>query len=133
MSLASSRTSPPSPPTNGLSFQFSVLTSSTRLVDEITYKKAAKAADVATQSAILGPFFRHDHPTLPKGANISHDTPADAEPVYMYGKVMCAKTNKPLAGAMMGSGLRMTLLLDYAPCYRSEAGTGSGMGFAYWR
>lgn len=70
-----------------------------RLVDEITYKKAAEAADVATQSAILGPFFRHDHPTLPKGANISHDTPADAEPVYMYGKVMCAKTKKPLVGA----------------------------------
>merc|ERR1711939_93543 len=65
------------------------------LVDEITYKKAA----VATQSAILGPFFRHDHPTLPKGANISHDTPSDAEPVYMYGKVTCAKTGKALAGA----------------------------------
>jgi len=24
-------------------------------------------------------------------------------------------------------------LIDYVPCYRSEAGTGSGMGFAYWK
>ena len=41
-----------------------------------------------------------------------------------------------LAGAMAEAGaeskLEMTLL-DYVPCYRSEAGTGSGMGFAYWR
>lgn len=37
-----------------------------------------------------------------------------------------------VAGAMAEAGLKMTLL-DYVPCYRSEAGTGSGMGFAYWR
>jgi hypothetical protein len=37
-----------------------------------------------------------------------------------------------LAGAMAEAGLHMTLA-DYVPCYRSEAGTGSGMGFAYWR
>jgi hypothetical protein len=24
-------------------------------------------------------------------------------------------------------------LLDYVPCYRSEAGTGSGMAFAAWQ
>jgi hypothetical protein len=24
-------------------------------------------------------------------------------------------------------------LLDYVPCYRSEAGTGSGMAFATWQ
>jgi hypothetical protein len=42
-----------------------------------------------------------------------------------------------VAGAMAEAGLavaglKMTLI-DYVPCYRSEAGTGSGMGFAYWR
>jgi 3-O-methylgallate 3,4-dioxygenase len=37
-----------------------------------------------------------------------------------------------VAGAMAEAGLKMTLV-DYVPCYRSEAGTGSGMGFAQWR
>ncbi len=42
-----------------------------------------------------------------------------------------------VAGAMAEAGLneaglKMTLV-DYVPCYRSEAGTGSGMGFAYWK
>ena len=36
-----------------------------------------------------------------------------------------------VAGAMSEAGLLMNLL-DYVPCYRSEAGTGSAMGFAIW-
>jgi OH-DDVA oxygenase/3-O-methylgallate 3,4-dioxygenase len=36
-----------------------------------------------------------------------------------------------VAGILAETGLRMTLL-DYAACYRTEAGTGSGMGFAIW-
>ncbi len=36
-----------------------------------------------------------------------------------------------VAGAMAEAGLKMELL-DYVPCYRSEAGTGSAMGFARW-
>jgi len=36
------------------------------------------------------------------------------------------------AGIMHEAGLKMKLL-DYVPCYRSEAGTGSGLGFATWR
>jgi catechol 1,2-dioxygenase len=48
-------------------------------VDEITYMKAAAATDVATQSAILGPFFREDHPVRQNGDHISFDTPKDAE------------------------------------------------------
>ncbi|HEY7391097.1 MAG TPA: hypothetical protein VH640_21445 [Bryobacteraceae bacterium] len=35
------------------------------------------------------------------------------------------------AGTMAEAGLSMNLL-DYVPCYRSEAGTGSAMGFAQW-
>jgi hypothetical protein len=36
-----------------------------------------------------------------------------------------------VAGAMDESDMKMTLI-DYVPCYRSEAGTGCGMGFAEW-
>ena len=36
-----------------------------------------------------------------------------------------------LAGALDGTGLRMQLV-DYVPCYRSEAGTGNAMGFVQW-
>ena len=36
-----------------------------------------------------------------------------------------------LAGAMSGSGLAMNLV-DYVPCYRTEAGNGCAMGFAEW-
>jgi len=35
------------------------------------------------------------------------------------------------AGIMAEAGLKMRLL-DYVPCYRSLAGTGSAMGFAHW-
>jgi hypothetical protein len=38
----------------------------------------------------------------------------------------------PVAGAMNEMGLTMTLI-DYQPLYRSAAGTGSGMAFAYWQ
>jgi hypothetical protein len=37
-----------------------------------------------------------------------------------------------VAGAMAEAGLKMNLI-DYVPCYRSEAGTGSAMGFAVWQ
>lgn len=36
-----------------------------------------------------------------------------------------------VAGILSETNLKMDLL-DYVPCYRSEAGTGSGMGFATW-
>lgn len=36
-----------------------------------------------------------------------------------------------VAGVMAEAGLKMHLI-DYVPCYRSEAGTGSAMGFASW-
>jgi hypothetical protein len=37
----------------------------------------------------------------------------------------------PVAAAMAELRLPMTLV-DYVPCYRSEAGTGNGMAFVYW-
>jgi seryl-tRNA synthetase len=36
-----------------------------------------------------------------------------------------------LAGVMADADLPMDLL-DYVPCYRTEAGTGCGMAFARW-
>jgi len=36
-----------------------------------------------------------------------------------------------VAGILDSSGLKMDLL-DYVPCYRTDAGTGSGMAFATW-
>ena len=36
----------------------------------------------------------------------------------------------PLVAAQK-MGYKMTLV-DYIPCYRTEAGTGEGMGFMYW-
>ncbi|ERF73552.1 hypothetical protein EPUS_08759 [Endocarpon pusillum Z07020] len=69
------------------------------LVDEITYKKAAEAADSVTQSAILGPFFRHDAPLREKNASITFDTPKNAQVVYMHGRVLNAKNKQPLSRA----------------------------------
>jgi hypothetical protein len=37
----------------------------------------------------------------------------------------------PVAAAMNALGRRFQLV-DYVPCYRSEAGTGNAMGFAFW-
>jgi hypothetical protein len=37
----------------------------------------------------------------------------------------------PVAAAMNALGRRFHLV-DYVPCYRSEAGTGNAMGFGYW-
>jgi 3-O-methylgallate 3,4-dioxygenase len=38
----------------------------------------------------------------------------------------------PVAGMMADLGFDMELV-DYVPCYRSEAGTGTGNTFVAWR
>ena len=38
----------------------------------------------------------------------------------------------PVAGAMADLNYKLNIV-DYVPCYRSEAGTGNAMGFAYWK
>lgn len=38
----------------------------------------------------------------------------------------------PVAGAMAELGFKMNIV-DYIPCYRSNAGTGNAMGFVSWR
>lgn len=62
----------------------------------------------------------------------------DLTPVFGLGEaIFQAGTSEiknwiPVAGMMDELGFDMTLV-DYVPCYRSEAGTGNAMGFAYWK
>ena len=50
---------------------------------------------------------------------------------WFNGNTAEIKSWLPLAGLAHEAGLAMTLV-DYVACYRSEAGTGSGMAFASW-
>ena len=50
---------------------------------------------------------------------------------YMQSGTSEVKNWMAAAGALLESGLEMTLV-DYVPCYRSEAGTGTAQAFAYW-
>jgi catechol 1,2-dioxygenase len=75
-----------------------VLTECT-LVDDITFSAATKSTNGLTASAILGPFWREDHPVRPNGTTISFDTPKDAQVAFMYGRVTDVVTGKPIAGA----------------------------------
>jgi seryl-tRNA synthetase len=51
---------------------------------------------------------------------------------YMQSGTSEVKNWIAAAGTLMDSGLEMKLV-DYVPCYRSEAGTGTAQAFAYWR
>lgn len=64
----------------------------------------------------------------------SKDLPALAaidEPWLLSGGTAELKNWLPMVSAMSATGLSMNLL-DYVPCYRSEAGTGTAMAFAAW-
>lgn len=54
------------------------------------------------------------------------------ESLFASGGTAEIKNWLPVAGAMSEAGLDMKLL-DYVPCYRSEAGTGNAMAFAAWQ
>lgn len=70
------------------------------LVDDITFSAAAReAADKPTASAILGPFWRNDHPVRENGTSISFDTPPDAQIVFMHGVVRDAGSGEMVKGA----------------------------------
>jgi hypothetical protein len=54
------------------------------------------------------------------------------ESMFASGGTAEIKSWMPVYGAM--SQLRAPLtVVDYVPCYRSEAGTGNAMGFVYWK
>lgn len=69
------------------------------LVDDITHRQAAKNGVAATETAILGPFWRHDTPTRENGTTITFDTPSDGVVAYLYGTVTSAATGKPIPNA----------------------------------
>jgi protocatechuate 3,4-dioxygenase beta subunit len=52
-----------------------------------------------TASAILGPFWREDHPVRENGTTISFDTPDDAQVAFMHGRVTDVKSGEPISGA----------------------------------
>lgn len=70
------------------------------LVDDITARKAA-ADNAATASAVLGPFFRHDHPVRQFGSSITFNTPKDAQVAYVHGVVKDGKTGDPIHNAVL--------------------------------
>lgn len=69
---------------------------------------------------VLNAFAEHDEAAL-----------ADIPESYFNGNTAEIKSWYPLAAAMHDIDWRMTLV-DYVPCYRTEAGTGNAMAFAYW-
>ncbi|KFA55262.1 hypothetical protein S40293_04931 [Stachybotrys chartarum IBT 40293] len=69
------------------------------LVDDITFTAATRSTNGLTASAILGPFYREDHPIRENGSTISFNTPKDAQVAFMHGRVTDGKTGEPLANA----------------------------------
>ena len=61
-----------------------------------------------------------------------HDTLTGEPDIHFRSGTSEIKNWIVLAGLLAETNLSMRLL-DYVPCYRTEAGTGSGMGFAIWR
>jgi hypothetical protein len=59
------------------------------------------------------------------------DLAALGEPIFQAGTSEI-KNWVPVAGGMAALGFEPTIV-DFVPCYRSLAGTGNAMGFAYWR
>lgn len=76
--------------------------------------------DEALDRRVLNAFGEHDEAAL-----------ADIPEPYFNGNTAEIKSWYPLAAAMHDIDWRMTLV-DYVPCYRTEAGTGNAMAFAYW-
>ncbi|KAF6793709.1 dioxygenase [Colletotrichum sojae] len=70
------------------------------LVDDITSRAATRSgANPGTATAILGPFWRADTPVRENGNTIVLKCPEDGEVGFMYGRVTCADTGRPLANA----------------------------------
>ncbi|AJC17894.1 DODA-type extradiol aromatic ring-opening family dioxygenase [Pandoraea sputorum] len=76
--------------------------------------------DEALDRHVLNAFAEYDEAAL-----------ADISEPYFNGNTAEIKSWYPLAAAMHDIDWRMTLV-DYVPCYRTEAGTGNAMAFAYW-
>ena len=51
---------------------------------------------------------------------------------HLYVLTMSTHLSNSYKNALAATKLEMQVI-DYVPCYRSEAGTGNGMGFSIWR
>ena len=51
---------------------------------------------------------------------------------YLLGNTCEIRNWLPVSSGMNSLGKKMTVV-DYVPCYRTEAGTGNAMGFVYWQ
>ncbi len=66
------------------------------------------------------------------GMQLADEAALAAVPERMFqGNTAEMKNWYPVAAAMHDQGLKFRLV-DYVPCYRTEAGTGNAMGFALW-
>jgi hypothetical protein len=63
--------------------------------------------------------------------NDEHKLRTIEESLFASGGTAEIKSWMPVYGAMAQLNTPMTVV-DYVPCYRSEAGTGNAMGFVYW-
>lgn len=79
------------------------------------------AIDEELDRRVLGAMEQADFPALERIPESAFLSPGTGE----------IKNWIPLAAAASELGMRMTLM-DYVPCYRSQAGTGTAMAFAYW-
>lgn len=77
-------------------------------MDQIAHEKVSKAGDTVTQSAIMGPFFQKDHPVREMGTSIQETAADGAETAFIYGKVLDARTGKPIANAVIDVWLAST-------------------------
>ena len=76
--------------------------------------------DEAFDRKIIGYLGNYDFDALAQVDDRSYQS--GTSEIKLYGAMMVALQN---------AGAKMTLV-DYVPCYRTEAGTGEGMGFMYW-
>lgn len=72
-----------------------------------------------------------DHRLLDAMATRDYDRLVSEPDIHFRSGTSEIKNWIVVAGIVAETSLRMKLL-DYAACYRTEAGTGSGMGFAVW-
>jgi hypothetical protein len=72
-----------------------------------------------------------DHRVLQALAPFDAATLQSLPESWLQGNSAEIKSWLVLAAAMHEAGLPLARC-DYQPCYRTEAGTGSGMGFATW-
>lgn len=95
-----------------------------------TDKKVAVAASGGVSHFVVDEDF--DHRVLKAMQENDWETICK-EPQFMFRSGTSETKNWiVMAGILAETKLKMELL-DYVPCYRSEAGTGSGMAFATWQ